>query len=84
MTSDEADALMVNTDGKNGGWTGAYQGGNMKSFKQFMTGSINADELAGGASVRQSGEVVEYIVRERSLRQRHVESRQSVVERLSL
>ena len=23
MTSDEADALMVNTDGKNGGWTGA-------------------------------------------------------------
>ena len=27
----------------------------MKSFKQFMTG-IDADELAGGASVRQSGE----------------------------
>ena len=28
----------------------------MKSFKQFMTEAIDADELAGGASVRQSGE----------------------------
>ena len=25
MTSSEADALMVNTDGKNGGWTGAVK-----------------------------------------------------------
>ena len=25
MTSDEADAVMVNTDGKNGGWTGAIK-----------------------------------------------------------
>ena len=25
MTSSEADALMTNTDGKNGGWTGAVK-----------------------------------------------------------
>ena len=25
MTSSEADALMVNTDGKNGGWTGVIK-----------------------------------------------------------
>lgn len=25
MTSSEADALMVNTDGKNGGWTGTVK-----------------------------------------------------------
>ena len=28
----------------------------MKSFKQFMTDQTILDELAGGASVRQSGE----------------------------
>ena len=46
----------------------------MKSFKQFMTEASMPDELAGGASVRQSGEGGrEYTVRERSLRQRHAE-----------
>jgi hypothetical protein len=25
MSSEQADALMVNTDGKNGGWTGAVK-----------------------------------------------------------
>ena len=55
---------MVNTDGKNGGWTGVIKEQSDETFKQFMT-DIDADRLAANCIVRQS-EGGRYIV-ERSL-----------------